>query len=83
LALRYVWWQPAKQTLAAPEMLLRQILKIGTAEDYVVARAHWGEAAFRHALVTAPAGSIDARSWVFWHRQYGLPESPVPKRSFQ
>ena len=83
LALRYVWWQSAEETLASPETLLRQILKIGTAEDYVAARGYWGEEAFKHALASAPAGSLDERSWVFWHRHYGLPERPYPRRTFE
>ena len=83
LALRYVWWQSAEETLASPETLLRQILKIGTAEDYVAGCAYWGEDAFKRALASAPAGSLDERSWAFWHRHYGLPERPFPKRSFQ
>jgi hypothetical protein len=83
LALRYVWWQTAEETLASPDTLLRQILKIGTADDYVAARAYWGEGAFKDSLASAPAGSLDERSWDFWHRHYGLPERPYPKRSFQ
>lgn len=83
LALRYVWWQSAEETLASPETLLRQILKIGTADDYVAGRSYWGEEAFKHALASAPAGSLDERSWAFWHRHYRLPERPYPKRSFQ
>lgn len=83
LALRYVWWQPAEETLSSPETLLRQILNIGTAEDYVAACGYWGEDAFRRALISAPAGSLDERSWVFWHRHYGLPQKPFPKRSLQ
>jgi hypothetical protein len=82
LASRYVWWQPATETLASPGILLRQILKMGTADDYVAAREHWGEKAFREALISAPAGSLDERSWVFWHRQYDLPLKPFPQRSF-
>jgi hypothetical protein len=83
LALRYVWWQPAEETLASPDILLRQILKIGTAEDYVAGRAYWGEDAFRRALASAPAGSLDERSWAFWHRHYGLAERPFPERTFR
>ena len=83
LALRYVWWQSAEEALASPETLLRQILKIGTAEDYVAACAYWGEEAFKRALASAPAGALDERSWVFWHRHYGLPERAYPKRTFQ
>lgn len=82
LARRYVWWQPPDQTLAEPDILLRQILRLGTSEDYLAARQHWGEEAFRRALVSAPPGALDERSWVFWHRQYDLPLSSMPKRSF-
>lgn len=82
LARRYVWWQTATETMASPEVLLRQILKIGTAQDYVVARAYWGEPAFRQALTAAPPGAIDERSREFWHRQYGLPPQPPQRRSF-
>ena len=83
LALRYVWWQSAAETLASPEVLLRQILRIGTANDYVAGCMLWSEDAFRRALTSAPPGSLDERSWVFWHRHYGLPERSFPKRSFQ
>lgn len=83
LALRYVWWQSAEETLASPETLLRQMLKIGTAENYVAACSHWGEEAFKRALASAPAGALDERSWVFWHHHYGLPERAYPKRTFQ
>jgi len=83
LALRYVWWQSVEETLASPDTLLRQILRIGTADDYVAGCALWGEQAFKRALASAPAGSLDERSWAFWHRIYGLPERPFPRRSFQ
>ena len=65
------------------ETLLRQILKMGTTENYVAGCDYWGENAFTRALASAPAGSLDERSWVFWHRHYGLRERPIPKRSFQ
>jgi hypothetical protein len=82
LAARYVWWQSPAQTLRSPPALLCQILRLGTADDYVLARCHWGEAAFRAALANAPPGAIDERSWVFWHRQYRLTPRAFPRRSF-
>lgn len=82
LALRYVWWQPAEETLRTPQVLLWQILKLGTADDYVAARAIWGEDAFRQALRDAIPGALDERSWVFWHRHYGLEIPPFPRRVF-
>ena len=40
LARRSVWWQPTTETPASPGILLRQILKMGTADDYIAAREH-------------------------------------------
>lgn len=82
LAARYVWWQDLATTLKRPRVLLRQILFIGTEDDYVAARRHWGTAAFKRALVTAPPGTIDKRSWVFWHRHYRLKPQAYPRRHF-
>lgn len=82
LASRYVWWQPADATLRDLDVLLWQILQLGTAADYVLARSLWGEAAFRDALARARPGALDERSWAFWHRHYGLPERTYPRRRF-
>jgi hypothetical protein len=82
LAARYVWWQPVEATLREPLPLLWSVLKIGTAEDYVALRELVGEAALIDALRRAPPGAIDERSWVFWHRHFGLPEAPLPTRRF-
>jgi hypothetical protein len=82
LAERYVWWQEPSETLRKLPLLLRQILRLGTEDDYVAARRFWGEAAFRRALVEAPPGAIDKRSWVFWHRHYHLHPKAFPRRRF-
>ena len=82
LARRYRWWEPASDTLRTPTKLLCQILNMGTAEDYLAALEIWGEEAFRDALQNAPPGALDDRSWAFWHRYYGLPMKPPPRRSF-
>ena len=67
LAARYEWWLAPSEILRTPRLLLRQILRFGTEDDYVAARRQWGSAAFKRALVTAPPGALDERSWVFWH----------------
>lgn len=82
LAAAYVWWQSPEATLREPEKILRQILRIGTPCDYIAACEIWGETALRHALVTAPPGALDERSWEFWHRYYGIEVKPRPKRVF-
>lgn len=82
LARRYVWWRAPEEVLADPPALLRQILSLGTADDYVAARSLFGEDALRDALVTAPPGAIDDRSTAFWRRHFGLPDKAPPRRRF-
>jgi hypothetical protein len=82
LARRYVWWQAPEETLADVPQLLRQIMRLGTPSDYAAAVEIWGRDVFRDALVTAPAGALDERSWYFWRRHFGLPEAPPPARRF-
>ncbi len=82
LARRYVWWREPDATLGDVPRLLCQIMAFGTARDYVAARRLWGEGAFMDALRTARPGALDKRSWVFWHRHFGLPSRALPKRHF-
>lgn len=82
LARRYVWWQEPEATLGDMPRLLCQIMAFGTARDYVAARRIWGEAAFKDALRNALPGAMDGRSWAYWHRNFKLPERPMPARRF-
>jgi hypothetical protein len=82
LTARYVWWQPPAVTCREPLTLLWSILKLGTAEDYIAVRDLFGQAALVDALRRAPPGAVDERSWLFWHRHFGLPEAPWPRRRF-
>lgn len=82
LAQRYVWWQSTEETLVDVPRLLRQIMRLGTPGDYAAAVRLWGREAFREALVAAPPGALDDRSWYFWRRHFGLPEAPPPARRF-
>jgi hypothetical protein len=82
LARRYVWWQEPAETLAEVHRLLCQIMALGTPEDYAAAVKLWGRDAFREALVSAPPGAMDDRSFYFWRRHFGLPEVMPPRRRF-
>ena len=82
LARRYAWWKEPGAALDDLPRLLCQIMASGTAEDYVVARRLWGEAAFKGALLNALPGAMDGRSWAFWHRHFGLQLRALPKRRF-
>jgi hypothetical protein len=74
LARTYVWWQDPRTALADPRKLLRQVLRLGRPEDYVLAEKIWGEEALRRALVEAVRGDIDPKSEHFWRLRFGLAE---------
>jgi hypothetical protein len=76
LARIYVWWQDPAATLARPQKLLCQILRLGRAEHYIRAEEIWGREALRRAFVEALPGDIDPKSEHFWCLHFGLPESP-------
>lgn len=83
LARRYVWWMSSDEALRERQSLLCQLLKLGTAEDYVLACNWFGEEAVKEALARARPGALDERSWEFWHRHYRLPLRPFPRRHFR
>ena len=78
LARTYVWWQEPALTLAETSRLLRQILRFGRPEDYVLAEQIGGEEALRSALIEARPGEIDAKSEHFWRLRFRLTD---PSRS--
>ena len=65
LARRYAWWQEPDEAMHDLPHLLCQIMAFGTAEDYVMARQMWGEAAIKKALQNARPGAMDDRSAIF------------------
>ena len=81
LAKTYVWWQPPAETLNDPTKLLRQILRLGRAEDYLSAVELWGEPALYAALLHARPGEIDPKSERFWRLRFGLTRNEPAARS--
>jgi hypothetical protein len=86
LAARYVWWLKPDEVLAqAPSRLLVQIISYATFDDAWAALEHFGRDAFAQALISAPAGALDPRSWNVWHLYLGLAKTqdevpPMPVR---
>jgi hypothetical protein len=35
---------------------------------------------FKDALLNAPAGVFDRRSWAYWHAFFDLPQAEMPRR---
>jgi len=63
---------------------LCQLMRLGTEDEVVLARKILGDDAFRAALDAAPPGSLDDRSWSYWHLVLFKrhPAPPQPTRSF-
>jgi hypothetical protein len=77
LASRCVWWLFPEETLRqSASRLLLQMMRYATWEDVQAALQHYGARAFKDALVSAPAGALDPRSWNFWHLYLGLAKAP-------
>jgi len=82
IARRVCWWQSAGETLEDTPRFLCQVMVFGTWEDVCFVLDHYGEAAFREALLSAPPGLFDNRSWYYWHHRLQLlPVPPLPQRS--
>ena len=83
LARRLGWFETPEESLADPVRFLAYAFARATHEDMNVLRRYLSEADFREALLQAPPGIIDARSWCYWHVRLGLnPASPMPVRKF-
>jgi hypothetical protein len=53
----------------------------GTLEDVLIARKYFRDENFRAALLNAPPGIFDIRSWTYWNGVYGRhPIPPLPQR---
>ena len=81
LARKYVWWQPPRQTLGEPALLIAQIMTLGVLEDVQWLLGRVSRDALRGVLRDPPVGIFNARSWRFWHLQLGVaPIPPLPAR---
>ena len=81
MAGKYVWWQPPRQTLATPSLLVAQIMTLGVLEDVQWLLGRVSRAALRRILHDPPVGIFNERSWRFWHLQLGVaPIPPLPVR---
>ncbi len=87
LGKRYLWWKTPDQIAAHSDLLIAQIMDIGTWDDGVtLAHAVTGEH-LCEVLRHAEPGQFSAESWQFWHLRLHLAElgdvPPLPQRSFE
>jgi hypothetical protein len=88
LALRYIWWQPSKESLACPLRVVAQVMNLGIAADCITMEKYFGKKAMRDALRQAEPGWFRDRSWTFWHYRlaltpWGAEPPPLPTRSYE
>jgi hypothetical protein len=75
---KLVWWEdhadlPEDQRIA-------RVMTLGSWADIQLGLRIWGPNRFREVLKNPPAGVLDRRSWVFWHKRLGLlPVPPFPE----
>ena len=81
IARNLCWWQPPEVTLSQPRRFLTQIMVLGTWQEVRKVKDYFDTDAFRDALLNAPAGIFDVRSWAYWRAVFGLPEAELPRRS--
>ena len=81
LAQRLVWFEPPEKALAEPVRFMAYAFARATHEEMKLLRVYVDEVDFKQALVEAPAGIIDPRSWAYWNARIGrYPTPPLPTR---
>lgn len=80
MAKKYVWWKDPAETLANPIHFLGQAMNLATWNDVMVLFDHFGRQAFIDALAGSEAGTLNERSWNFWHLWLGLTVPELPQR---
>jgi hypothetical protein len=84
VAQRCVWFQPPSETILEPDFLIAHAFTFGTIDDIAVLRAHFTKEDLTTALINAPPGIIDERSWAYWNLVLRdlSPPPPMPTRTF-
>lgn len=83
IARRVVWFEDPNQALADPIRFAVYAMTYGTHEDMKVLRQYLSDEDLKEALLGAPPGIFDGRSWAYWNLKFGrYPTPPIPQRIF-
>jgi hypothetical protein len=82
VARKVVWFDAPEDTLQDLSTFLSHLMVYGSPADVQVAERYIPEAEFLHVLQNAPAGIFSQDAWILWHRRFGLPAPPLPRRRF-
>ena len=82
VAQRVVWFETPQEALHYPNRFLAYLMTYGTLEEILIVKRYFSDQDFKSALLDAPPGIFDIRSWTYWNLVYGRePVPPMPKRS--
>jgi hypothetical protein len=84
LAKQIIWFEPAERALAEPARFLSYAFRYADIEDMKRLQVEYGKDNLANALINAPPGIIDPRSWAYWNlilRDLS-PPPPMPTRTF-
>ena len=87
LASTYIWWKTPEEALRYPDLLLAQVMDIGTFEDIQNLVRLLGEERLASVLRHAEPGWFRPQSWAYWHYRLGLTQPsenlpPEPRQRF-
>jgi hypothetical protein len=82
LARKVVWYDRPQEALADLPNFLAQLMVYGSPEDVAIVERFVPVEEFRRVLENPPAGIFTTDSWVSWHKRFGMPVPPLPRRRF-
>lgn len=81
IASRLAWFISPEEAIEQPQLLLTQVMTLGTIEDVLTVRQAVGLDEFRKVLDSASPGAFDPRSWAYWNLICGRRTAPpLPSR---
>lgn len=86
VASRVIWFEAAEDALCNVPRFVAYAMTYGTWREMLVMQRYLSEDDLRVAMVLAPAGIYDSRSWAYWHVRLGafnvppLPEKRLPEK---
>ncbi len=84
IASRVVWWDTPDHVVSRLDDFLCRVMALANFGDATYVETMYGTDRLRTALLSAPAGVLDARSWHYWHHRLGLGDAgPLPTRQFE
>jgi hypothetical protein len=80
VARKVVWYDDPEKTLADLPTFLTNVMVYGSLADIEAVERYVPSEEFRKVLERAPAGVFTIELWQQWHRRFGIPTPPLPRR---